>query len=394
MKPIHYLVAFITLNHGTLAAARVAVSLYAVHLDASPSVVGILVALFSVIPTLACVPVGRLVDRAGARKPILICTLLASAGVVLPFFWEGMTALFITGLIVGGACFALYIVNSGLTGRYGQPEERTANFAQMHLGIAVSNGVGPLIAGFGIDYLGFAHTFLLIAMLPLLSLSFMLLGMLHKLDEIAAPVKEESKPSFVELLRDQRMFPIYVMAVYFMLAWDIFMVMTPLYGAQLQLSASQIGIVISTFSMAVFAVRIFTTPLARRFTTWQLMLLSLGVAGTSMLGFGLVSAMPLLMLFAFGMGFGQGMGSPVGSAALYEVAPAHRVTEALGLRMAVTTACQTGLPLVAGGVSSLIGVAPLFWLAGAVIFAGVWHYRGHWHGGHGGHGSADEKGGA
>jgi MFS family permease len=389
MKPIHYLVAFAALNHGTLAAARVAVALYAVYLEASPTVVGILVALFSVIPTLACVPMGRLVDRTGARKPMLACTLLSSGGAVLPFFWEAVPALVITGFVVGGAYFALYIVNTTLGGRYGTPEERTGNFAMMHLGIAAANGVGPLIAGFGIDYLGHAYTFLLIALLPLASLAIMLAGRLPKLDEITPPARDEPNASFVDLLRDRRLFPVYLTTVMFMLAWDIFMVMTPLYGKELGMSASQIGIVISTYSAAVFVVRMFLGPLTRRFTTWQLLLISLSIAASCMIGYGISGALPLLILFAFGMGFGQGMGGPLGNTAMYEVAPAHRVSEALGLRMSVTTACQTGLPLIAGGLSSLIGVAPLFWVAGATIFAGVWRWRWHWHGGHGGHGRSD-----
>jgi ACR3 family arsenite transporter len=43
MSPILHLVLFAVLSHATLSAARVAVSLYAVSLDSTPAVVGVLI---------------------------------------------------------------------------------------------------------------------------------------------------------------------------------------------------------------------------------------------------------------------------------------------------------------------------------------------------------------
>ena len=106
------------------------------------------------------------------------------------------------------------------------------------------------------------------------------------------------------------MFPVYFMGVLFMLAYDIFIVMTPVYGAQLKLSASQIGIVLSTFSIAVFAMRALAAPISRHFTPWQVMLISLGISAAGLAVYGLVEAVPLLMLCAFAMGVGNAFGTP------------------------------------------------------------------------------------
>lgn len=379
MKPIHWLVIFCALCHVTLSAARMATSLHALQLDADPAVIGLLIALYGASAALASVPVGRLADRRPARPLILACLALLGGGTLLPFFWESLIALGIAGLLVGGGYFALYIINSNLAARYGSGPERAGNFALMHMSLSGANVVGPLVAGFGIDYLGHAHTFLLLALLPVGALALLLSGRLALVDELP-PRRggEGERGSLGELLRDPAIRPVYVMTVLFALLWDTFTLLAPIKGAGLDFSASRIGIVVSTFSFASFAVRGVTPLLARRFSNWQLLLLAISLGAGSCLAFGMSTGYAAMLVFAFGVGFGQGLGSPIGNAALFDVVPPHRSGEAMGLRTAVMMSCQTGMPLVAGAASSLLGVAPLFMLSGAVGLSGAWVYRRLW----------------
>ncbi len=362
-----------------MASSRFLVALYAVHLQASAAVVGVLVALFSLVPMFISVPIGRFADRKGTRMPLLVCTLLTAGGAVLPFFWPSIASLIVSAVVVGGAYFALYIVNVSLTGRYGDAKERPANFSHISLGVAAANGLGPLITGFAIDHIGFTNSFLMLALIPVSSLAIALtrLPQFGPAQESARAVAV--KRSVLDLLRNPDMRPAYLISIYFVLAWDIFMVMTPIYGAQLSLSASQIGIVVGAFSIAVFVIRAFVGPLSRRFTHWQLLLLALMVAAVAMLAFGFSTLVPLLVVFAFAQGMGQGLGGPMVTTALYEVSPPDRVSEAIGLRMTVGHFCATILPLIAGGTGSLIGVAPVFWLTAGLLFLGAWTERGKWH---------------
>lgn len=381
MKPIHYLVLFITLNHTAMAAARVAVPLYAIHLHASPTVVGILVGLFAIVPTLASVPIGRMVDRIGTRLPLVVFLLLMIGGMVIPFFsGDFVLPLYAVALLVGGAYFALFIVNTALGGYYGEPQERSSNFTQISLGYAVANGVGPLMAGVAIDHAGFNLTFLLLALPSLVTLAIYLMGKLPQRGPVGVQHQAAAgKRSVMELWRNKNMRPIFMISIYFMLFWDIFLVMTPIYGAELAVSASVIGIIIATFSAASFLVRICIVPLSRRFTPLQLLLMSQAVGAFGMLAFGLSTTEPLLIVFSFVMGMGQGMGGPMVTTALYDASPAERISEAIGLRMSVGMACQAILPLFAGVAASATGVAALFWVTALILFFGVWQYRAQWY---------------
>ena len=379
MKPIYYLTAFSFVNHTALAAARVLVALYGVFLGASATIIGILVALFALLPMIAAVPFGRMADRRAARGLLTVLTLLMSAGLLVPFFWQHTAALFVTGTLVGGAYFAINILTSTLAGRHGGPGERAANFSWVNLGIAAGNGVGPLFAGFAIDHIGFRAAVLCIALFPLMTLLLIVFNRLPELDSVPRQPKPGAKRGGVmELLMHPEMFPVYMMGVYFMLSWDIFLVMTPVYGAELHISASNIGIIVSAYSVAVFVVRVLTVPMSRLFTPWQIMLLSLGLSAVAILGYGLVSTVIPLVLLAFVLGFGQGLGTPMAQTALFECSPPDRYSEALGLRVSVGMACQFILPMLAGSVASLIGIAPIIWLVGVVLLIGAYAERRRW----------------
>src|SRR4030095_15355215 len=66
-------------NHAVLSGSRVTVSLEALSMGASPFTVGVLMALYALLPMLLAVAAGRFSDRVGMRRPMLIGT----AGIAL-----------------------------------------------------------------------------------------------------------------------------------------------------------------------------------------------------------------------------------------------------------------------------------------------------------------------
>ncbi len=380
MKPIHYLVGFLVLNQGTFSGTRFLVALYAVHQQASALVVGILVALFSSAAMLGAVAMGKLVDQRGTRLPVLLGTLSIICGVGLPLLWRDFAALYVCAILTGGAYFTVYIATSTLISKCGQPGEVALNFSRMTLGTAVANGMGPLAAGLMIDHLGYMTAFALLIFVPLLSLTLPLSGRLPQAGSAGSGHKEgKGGGSALELLRHPGLLAVYVISTLFILSLDIFVVMTPLYGTQLKFSASQMGVIVSAFSLAAFVARVAAAPMTRFYTPWQLLLLSLTLAAVSTIVFGLISSAPLLIACAFVMGFGQGLGAPMYTAAMYAVAPRERASEALGLRMSLGMTAQTLLPLVVGSVGSVLPAGPVFWATGLLLLAGVFMLRKEWH---------------
>ena len=65
-------------NMSSFRASKVLVSLYAIELGASQFIIGVMIAMYSLLPMLLALQVGKLADRFGARVPMMV----GSAGVL------------------------------------------------------------------------------------------------------------------------------------------------------------------------------------------------------------------------------------------------------------------------------------------------------------------------
>ena len=60
------------LTHVAFVGSRMTIALYGIHLGATPLTVGVLMSLYAFLPMLLAVYVGRLVDRIGPLRPMLL----------------------------------------------------------------------------------------------------------------------------------------------------------------------------------------------------------------------------------------------------------------------------------------------------------------------------------
>ena len=146
-------------NHAVLTGSRVIVSLDALSMGASPFTVGVLVALYALLPMFLSVAAGRLVDRIGARRPMLVGSVAIGIAATLPVAFPGFPSLFVGATLLGIGFMAFQLAAQNTTGEIGGPAARARNFSLLALGYSVSSFVGPLLAGFAIDHFGFRAAF-------------------------------------------------------------------------------------------------------------------------------------------------------------------------------------------------------------------------------------------
>lgn len=379
MKPLYYALVCIFLHHVAYSGARFAIALYALQLHASPAVIGVLIALFSLVPMAGSVPVGRWIDRRGSRGLLITCGVLIIAGTTIAALFKSITLLFLVSILVGGGFYPSYIATQQLVGRYGRAEDRAANFSTLSTAVAISGVTAPLMAGFGVEHLDFTWTFLGFGLLPVISIAIYLSGKVTELGpRVDRSKADQTSGGLRELLGDGDVRRVFLMSILVTTSWDTFLFITPIYCSALLIPASKIGMILAAYSTATLIIRIFAGRLSQSFTPWQLLIASIACCGAANFAFGFAATVPLLILFAFAMGLSQGVAGPMINTILYEAAPPGRVTEAMGLRVTITKAYQIGLPLLTGTLGTLIGVAPLFWLVSTTLLGGVFAVRGKW----------------
>ncbi len=172
------------------------------------------------------------------------------------------------------------------------------------------------------------------------------------------------------LLRHRTLRRLLAINALFAVGWDLHTVFVPIYGARLGLSASEIGLVLSTFAAATFVVRLLMPAIARRMAEQQVLTIALFVAGIVYLLFPFAQNAPALLALSFCLGFGLGSGQPMVMALLHTHTPPGRMGEAAGVRMSLINTMAVAVPLVFGALGTSVGLSPVFWSVGACLTTG------------------------
>ncbi len=371
MKPLAFFILLTVLSHVGFVGSRITVSLSAISQGASPLAIGVLMALYAVIPMLLAVQAGRLVDRVGAFRPIAIAGAVVAAGMLLPLVSHELPMLFISAAVVGTAFMMQHIALNHVIGNLGEPSERPVNFSWFALGYSVSGFLGPLLAGFAIDLAGHGTAFLLLSLPPAVGTA-LLLWKRRATPGPQAPRADAAQRHIADLLRNPRLLPVFLFSGLLATGWDMYTFVIPIYGTRIGLSPSTIGIVMSSFALATFVVRLFMPTVARRLSEWTVVCTALAIAGIAYSLFPLVTQVPYLIALSFLLGLGLGCAQPMIMAALYAASPAGRQGEVVGMRTTMINASQTFMPLAFGAVGTALGMAPILWTMAGALLIGSW----------------------
>jgi predicted MFS family arabinose efflux permease len=289
--------------------------------------------------------------------------------VLLPVLVPGLPTLFVAATMIGCGFMLSHMISNNLVGAFGKPEDRAANFSWLSLGFSVSGSLGPLVAGFSIDWAGEVRAFAVMAAFAALALgvTFWRRGDLVR---HSTPQHRPSGHSVMDLLRDRRLTSVLVASGMLSMGWDLFTFVMPIHCSKIGLSASTTGIIMGCFGAATFVVRLAMPALSRRLREWQVITAAFVVSGTAYMLFPFVTSATLMMAIAFLLGLGLGCAQPMVMSLLYSASPPGRQGEVVGIRTTVLNTSSTMLPLVFGAVGSALGMGPVFGAISICLAAG------------------------
>jgi MFS family permease len=355
-------------NMSAFRASKVLVSLYAIELGASQFIIGVMIAMYSLLPALLALQVGKLADRLGARMPMLIGSAGVALGLLLPWAFQSMAALYASAALIGVSHMMANVSAQNLVGAVGGAEDRTRNFSNYALVMAVGSFVGPLSGGLSIDHFGHAVSYLFAALLPLVPVVILCcVRQVH-----SGPRKKSEEEQAVisaSLLANPVLRRTLIASAMAVTGQDLFQFYMPIYGHSVGLSASAIGVVLGMFGVAAFVVRIWLPALVNRWGADTVFGSSLFVAAGAFLLFPLFTSAFMLSVVALVLGLGMGCAQPVTLMLVYSRAPEGRSGEALGMRVTINQITHIIVPVVFGTLGSAFGIAPVF-IINALIQAG------------------------
>jgi MFS family permease len=367
--------------HAAMTGMRMAAPLLALNRGYSALSVGMLLALFSLTQVFLAIPAGKFADRHGLKRPVGMAVVSSVLGAVLAVIWPRFEVLCVSALLMGGATGAASIALQRQVGRAARdPLELKRVFSWLAIGPAVSNFIGPVLAGLLIDHAGiwmggaagdetgYRAAFLLMAVFPLMA--WFWIRHTHELPP--APVQPGTATRQVlDLLKEPRMRQLMVVNWLLSSCWDVHTFVVPVLGHERAFSASVIGTVLGSFAIAAACVRVVMPMLAKHLREWV-------VVSGAMASTALVFSVYPLMQSAWTMGLcsvllGLALGSvqPMIMSTLHQITPPAQHGQALGLRLMGINLSSVVMPLLFGTAGAVVGVSVVFWTVGAAVGLGA-----------------------
>ena len=344
--------------------SRVVASLLALSLGAGPMVIGVLIASYSIFPLTFALVVGRISDRYGSRWPMLGGAIAFGCGLIIPAVSPSLPALFISAPLIGFVFFNVAAQN--LAGTLGTAAERTRNFSTMGLGYSGGHMIGPVIAGIMIDRYGFGSAYIAFAVLTLAPI--LALAASRHLGAQGTRSEPPASSAF-DLLRLPSLRRMIIVSGLVTTGWDLYTFYVPIYGHSIGLSASTIGTILGAFAAASFIVRVALPVLTRRFSVETVLAAAMCIGALLFLPFTFIEFVPGLLALSFGIGLTLGVSQPLTLNLTYNRSPAGRSGEVTGLRLTINNITHIAVPLAAGSVGALLGIASVFWASAAILLA-------------------------
>jgi MFS family permease len=370
--------------HACMAGMRMATPLLALKQGYSAMAVGALLALFALTQVFLALPAGRYADRHGLKKPLRISVFMACLGASLSAIWPIFPIMCLSALATGGATGMAVIALQRHVGRMAHnPAELRVAFSWLSIGPAISNFLGPVLAGLLIDFSGpeaahirgFQWAFLLMALLPLGTWFWVRSAKeLHASKALDNAAPRRALDLLVEPMMRR------LLGVNWLLSscWDVHTFVVPVLGHERGYSASVVGTILGAFAMAAAFIRVCLPFISRHVKEHQIITGAMVCTGVL---FGAYPFMP--SPWAMGMcsvllGLVLGTVQPMIMSTLHQITPQHRQGEALGLRLMSINASSVLMPMLFGTAGAVAGVGPVFWVVGAAVGLGAraaWRLR-------------------
>ncbi len=370
--------------HACMAGARMAIPLLALKQGFSPVAVGALLALFALAPMFLALPAGRYSDRRGLQKIMHISVVVAASGVVLSALWPIFPVMCLSALAAGGATGMAVIALQRHVGRMAKdPTALKVAFSWLSLGPAVSNFVGPVLAGVLIDYAGpvaadetgFRWAFLLMALFPLFT--WVCVRRVPELG-LSPALSNEPPRRALDLLADPLMRRLLGVNWLLSSCWDVHTFVVPVLGHERGYSASVVGGILGAFALAAAFIRVCLPFISRHIKEHQIITSAMVCTGVLFALYPLMPTAGAMAVCSVLLGLVLGTVQPMIMSTLHQITPAHRQGEALGLRLMSINGSSVLMPMLFGAAGAVAGVAPVFWVVGAMVGMGAraaWHLR-------------------
>lgn len=361
-------------------AAMPIIPLFVKALGGGAGTIGAVVAASEFLPIFIAMHLGSLSDRLGPRLLVLLGAMLIVFCQGVRALADGVVLMIAIQVVTGISTLLVFLCAQNYVARVSRPQDQMTNFSNWALLSSVGQLIGPVLGGLVADAALRQHGDVLQSyrsvfwMTAVIAVGCSVAAWLLPNVAGANPEKINTRRMLREvatLIRVPRISMGTSASFSIILNSGLRRSFLPVYLVALGLSATQVGVIISAYSLFSIGGRVFVGLLTRR---WGDAVPLAGALLLCALGWGLmpfVREMPAILALTALAGIGSGFATPVTMAMVALGAPPEHQGLALGIRQTSNRLADFLSPPAYGLMVSLAGLASTFYLAAAFAIGGI-----------------------
>ncbi|KXF50679.1 MFS transporter [Rhodococcus sp. SC4] len=352
-------------------AVRVLVSYRVLALGGDAVTIGIVTALFSLVPLLVAVRIGRAVDRRHAAAVLRTGVLLTALGVLVIAASGDLIVLALGNVVLGFGQILVTVAGQGFITLLSPPGELDRGFAGLTLGVSVGQAIGVPLVGLiaaGSSDGGAVETTLALTVMGVVSLAAIPFAWpIRERPQAAEPPSPGDRQSVFSMISTTGMRPAVFSSLIVLASVDVVVAYLPVLGHEFGFSVLLVSLLLTARTAASIVSRAFLPWLLTRVSRQKLLISATlcSALPTALLPFVPDPVgMALLLVVA---GFFWGIGQPLTMTWVAGLVTAANRAAALSLRLTGNRLGQVLIPLAAGAAAGVAGTSSIFVITGGLL---------------------------
>lgn len=370
MKPRRQIIGPVILpllTAGLLAQAivyllRVSVTYEVLDQGMGAGIVGLLSAIFALLPVFLTVQVGRFNDRGNAARTTVAGAIALLAGALVLWLAPVSLTMLLVATAMLGVGQTLFVSSLQLVAMISSSRaHRDSILGNYMVAMSLGQAIGPLFVGLG------GSTVPLAVAGAVLTLGTAQL--LHRAVPVQRRKGEAQNVPLTSIARTRGLPWIILTGAICVTAMDLLLAFLPVLGEARGLTPATVGLLLSLRAVAAMISRVLFGRAVRLLGRMRLMLASVALSGVALLALALPLPVWALGAALVVTGFGLGIALTSTIAMTVQIAPGAVRGTALSLRLTANRLAQFAMPLLAGVVVAPLGAGGIFALTGVALLA-------------------------
>jgi MFS family permease len=369
--------AFVLINslliQGGIYVVRPIVTYKALELGADAALVGIIGATFALAPLIFAIRIGQFVDKGRAGIALTAGSVILALTTLALLFIDSIPLLMVAMPALGMGHLLVMVGGQTMIANRSGSELYEKNFGLLTFYASLGHGLGPLFGGWLADSGEArvnANAAFLFALILFLLAIISVIALARKVENPSLVLSDSTKTTVASVMKTSTFKSAIFVASATTAVVDVVLIFLPLFGRQIGLSVSEVGVLLAIRALASMGVRLVLGEISRKLGLRLILNAGSALTLVSMVALALVDNFWIIAVIMLVSGFAMGIGQPATMAWVSRIASADSRGLAIAIRLTANRFGQVALPALAGVIAGG-GVAGVFYMLAVVQAASI-----------------------